>query len=351
MELDVLSRRYGLSWSDEFPARVIHRMTVVFCADKKVLPGLHVAAYSLLARIRDKSTTTRIHVFSDDLDARDAALLERTLVRANRLFELDVRRTDPNFFKGFSPLNQSWTTYYRLLVPKNLDVDRYLYVDVDSVCDLDVSEVKDLKMNGAAVAWATEAPLSRAVDRQTAEKLGNSQSDHYFNAGVMLINVPEWRKQRVSERATEYIVSYRPEFHDQAALNYVLHGIAMTLDPKFNCIANMRKNWPMLKRPYGEIGRLIHFVDYPKPWDFLGEFVHPQYRLWRSVLDKTAMNGFRSWHATPSRKFPKTRKARSGYKRVLKDRLLFVGYSCGWYKKIKGVPFVASRSNIGGPAL
>jgi len=120
-------------------------------------------------------------------------------------------------------------------------------------------------------------------------------------------------------------------------LNYVLHRKAFILDAKFNCIANARKNWPALNRPWGQTCRLIHFLDYPKPWDLFGEFVHPQYRLWRSVLDKTEMKPFRSWHATPSRKFPKTRKAWVGYKKAIKDRLLFSGYSHGWLKKVKGV--------------
>jgi hypothetical protein len=103
----------------------------------------------------------------------------------------------------------------------------------------------------------------------------------------------------------------------------------------------MRKNWPVLRKPFGQMDRLVHFLDYPKPWDFLGEFVHPQYGQWRSILDKTAMKHFRSWHATPSRKFPKTRKAWTGYKKALKDRLLFASYSRGWISKVKGVPLVA----------
>jgi Lipopolysaccharide biosynthesis proteins, LPS:glycosyltransferases len=313
-------------------------MEIAFCADKKVLPGLHVATYSLLARLRDRSAKTRIHVFSDELDANDAASLEKTLAGANRPFQLNLHRLDPVSFKAFSPLNRSRTTYYRLVVPETLDADRCLYVDVDSVCDVDVSEVEDLKMNRAAVAWAPEASLAHAVDRQTAEKLGNSQSDHYFNAGVMLINVPEWRRQRVSERAMEYIVSHRPEFHDQAALNYVLHGTAMTLDPKFNCIANMRKNWPILKRSYGQIGRLIHFVDYPKPWDYGAEWFHPQYKLWRSVLDRTAFNGFRSWKDGRWPRLPQSSQTLSSYKKVIKDRLLFAGYKRRWLTHVKGVP-------------
>src|SRR4029450_6599046 len=107
----------------------------------------------------------------------------------------------------------------------------------------------------------------------------------------MLINVPEWRKQRVNDRAMEYIVSHRPEIHDQAALNYVLHGTATTLDPKFNCIAKLRETWPMLKRPYGQIGRLIHFVDYPKPWDCGGGWVYSQYDLVPSARYRNAIRG------------------------------------------------------------
>ncbi len=79
-------------------------------------------------------------------------------------------------------------------------------------------------------------------------------------------------------------------------------------------------------------------MDYPKPWNLFSEFVHPPYGLWRQVLEKTAMKNFRSWQATPSRNFPATHKAWCGYKKALKDRLLFAGYSRGWLKRVKGVP-------------
>jgi hypothetical protein len=69
----------------------------------------------------------------------------------------------------------------------------------------------------------------------------------------------------------------------------------------------------------------------------MGEVLHPQYRRWRQVLEKTAMKQFRSWHDTPARKFPKTRKAWLGYKKVAKDRLLFAGFRRGWLKNVKGV--------------
>ncbi len=232
----------------------------------------------------------------------------------------------------------SLAIYYRLVVPELLHLDRFIYVDTDTLCDLDLGELTELDMGESPAGLVPEAPLAKAVDRFVANQLGNSPVEPYFNAGVILVNVAEWRHQEIAKQALNYIGTYRPAFHDQAALNYVLHRKAFTLDAKFNCIANMRKNWPAFRRPWGQTGRLIHFLDYPKPWDFLGEFAHPQCRLWRSVLDKTAMKGFRSWHATPSRKFPTTGKAWSGYRKAIKDRLLFANYSRGWLKRVKGVP-------------
>lgn len=318
-------------------------MNIVFCADRGVLAGLHVAMYSLLKRMSPAMSQTLFFVFSDQLNESDLMLLHETLAPLKKPFALALRRVDAASFTGFPSLNGSWTTYYRLFAAQTIEAARFLYVDADTLCDVDVSELQALGMDGAPAAWVPEAPLAHAVDRRTAEELGNAETEFYFNAGVMLVNVNEWRCQKITDKTIQYIVERRPVFHDQSALNFVLHRKALTLDPKFNCMSNMRKNWPVVKQPYGKIGGLVHFLDYPKPWDFLGEFVHPQYQLWRTVLDQTAMKDFRSWQATPSRKFPKSRKARAGYKKALKDRLLFAGYRCGWLRNVKGVPVNSAR--------
>lgn len=313
-------------------------MNIVFCADRRVLPGLHVAAYSLLERMSPAVPQTHFHVFSDAVNEADMALLHQTLAALKKPFTLERRQVDPALFNGFPPLNGSCAAYYRLVVPQALEVERFLYVDADTLCDVDVSGLNTLDMGMAPAALVPEATLVGAADRVVAKQLGNSPKEPYYNSGVILVNKAEWRRQRVTERAMEYLARHHPDYWDQSALNVVLHRSAMSLDECYNCIANMRKHWPTLAQPYGKTNKLIHFLDYPKPWDFLGEFVSPQYRLWRSVLDKTEMKNFRSWHATPACKFPQTRKAWNGYKKSFKDRCLFAGYSRGWLKRIKGVP-------------
>jgi lipopolysaccharide biosynthesis glycosyltransferase len=311
-------------------------VNIVFCADHRVLPGLHVAAYSLLAKVSPEMPCTRFHLFSDELAAADVELLRRTLSRLIKPFALELHRADATAFAGLPSLNGSRATYYRLFAAKVMDVDRFLYVDADTLCDVELTELESMDLGDLPAAWVPEAPLARAVDRRVAEQLGNGEDQPYFNAGVILVNVPEWRRQRITERAMEYLRSGRADFCDQSALNYVLHQNAMVLDARFNCIANMRKNWPVLRKPYGRIGRLVHFLDYPKPWDLFSEWIYPQYRLWRSVLDRTALGNFRSMRDCSTRKFPRGKKEWAAYGRAAKDRLLCAGLSRGWLKRVKG---------------
>lgn len=312
-------------------------MQIVFCADRAVLPGLHVAAYSLLDRMNPKAGQTDISVFSDVLDESDMALLRRTLTGVGKPFTLELRRVDPKVFAGFPTLNGSVAAYFRLLAPHLIDTDRFLYLDTDTLCDLDVYPLRLLDMGTLPAGWVPEAPLPGAVDREVAVELGNGAADFYFNSGVILVNVPEWRRQRVTENAMNYVCRAKPLYHDQSALNVVLHRNAVVLDAGFNFITNVRKNWPALKQTYGRVGKLMHLVEYPKPWDFPGEWVHPQYRLWRGVLDRTAMQRFRSWKHSPTGKRPQTRAAWMKIKKTLKDRLLFACYSHGLFE-VKGVP-------------
>jgi lipopolysaccharide biosynthesis glycosyltransferase len=225
-----------------------------------------------------------------------------------------------------------------LLVPQMLRAERIVYVDVDTVCHLDVGDFMELDLGNHPAGFLAETTIRAAPDHSVADRLPNDGDKPYLNSGVMVVSRKLWLARKVTERCVEFLQEAAALYYDQSALNYVLLDDWQPLDTRFNFISNWRKNWPSLLDRSRMKGKLIHFLDNPKPWDYLGEFVHPHYRLWRSVLDKTAMKHFRSWHPTPGRRLPKTRTAWSGYRKALKDRLLFTGYEKGWIKRVKGVP-------------
>jgi lipopolysaccharide biosynthesis glycosyltransferase len=319
-------------------------MNIVLCGDRCVLPGIHVATYSLLSRMNPAVQEVQFNIFTDGINEVDIALLRQTLNFAARPYTLNLHHLDKSSFSGYPTLNGSLGPYYRLYAAQVMPVERFLYVDADTLCDVDVSALQTVEMGCFPAAWVPEAPLSKAVDRSVAEQLVGTPTEFYFNSGVLLVNVAEWRRQKITERALDYIATNRPAFYDQSALNFILHRNALILDCKYNCVSNMRKNWRKLSGSFGQIGQLVHFLDYPKPWDFLSEWLHPQYQLWRAVLNRTALKSFRSWHSTATRRFPRTRTAWVGYKKAIKDRILFSGYSRGWLKRVKGASDVNHES-------
>jgi lipopolysaccharide biosynthesis glycosyltransferase len=317
---------------------------IVFCADRRVLPGLHVAAYSVVASHNGSDSLVHIHVFSNDLTPADVALLKETLRGTGRNFSLEMHSISASHFSKFPSMTGSWGAYFRLLVPQMLLAERFAYVDVDTVCHLDVGDFMTLDIGDCPAGFVAETTIQATPDRSLAERLPNDGDKPYLNSGVMVVNRKRWLERRVTEDCLKFLQEVPVLYHDQTALNYILLNGWRRLDNRFNYISNWRQNWPALCDATGVKGKLIHFLDIPKPWDFLGEFVHPQYRLWREVLDQTSLKDFRSWHATPTRKLPKTRLAWSGYKRALKDRVLFAGYARGWLKNVKGIP---SRPPVG----
>src|SRR5476649_604097 len=128
-------------------------MNIVFCADRGVLPGLHVAAYSLLEHMGPAVAQTRFHVFSDALDETDLDLLRQTLASLHKPFALELRRVEGTRFTGFPPLNGSWATYHRLFATEVMEVDRFLYVDADTLCAVDVSGLQTLDMGNVPAGW------------------------------------------------------------------------------------------------------------------------------------------------------------------------------------------------------
>ena len=178
----------------------------------------------------------------------------------------------------------SLASYYRLLMPALLpsEIDRYLYLDADLVVEKDLTELFHTDLG--------QAPAAAVVDAShpTRRLLGMRTTSRYFNAGVLLINRPVWRKQRVTERALD-LISRNPDqltFHDQDTLNVLFDGTWLELPPHWNQQTGFwEQSASQLKLDRAAHSRLlrdpaiIHFTGRSKPWHFTND--HPLgHRYW-----------------------------------------------------------------------
>jgi len=151
------------------------------------------------------------------------------------------------------------TTFLRLFLTKWLpeDIETLLYVDIDILIKSNLQELFEKEFNTPICA---ELCVPRSLSR--GEHL-DGENLPYFNAGVLLINMKEWRKLELEESFIEIGSSRAYLFLDQDILNI-----------------RFRNNWTRLGRKYNhfhlyglgefdlsfsEVPSIIHFVG-PKPW-------------------------------------------------------------------------------------
>lgn len=167
------------------------------------------------------------------------------------------------------PVNNYFTiaTYYRLFLPSliSAEVEKLLYIDTDAIVIADLKELYDTDIGTAPFGAAPDPyPVIRT-------DLGLYEKGNYFNAGVLLIDIANWKNQSVTEEAMQFIMQY-PEkirFVDQDALNATQKGKWYRLDSKYNM------TWldVSLQTPKEDLVKdkvIIHYTTAHKPWNALG---------------------------------------------------------------------------------
>lgn len=128
------------------------------------------------------------------------------------------------------------STYARLFIGELLppEIDKILYIDADTLVLNDLSELMEIDLNNYSVAGVIDifANISKNTFKDVA--CGNT----FINAGVLLINVDNWRKNNFSKLSVDLINNHsnKKHLHDQNILNILSENIYY-LDPKFNLMS------------------------------------------------------------------------------------------------------------------
>ena len=163
----------------------------------------------------------------------------------------------------------SWTqaVYHRLYFPElvSADVDRLLYLDSDTLVVGDLQELFQMELGHYPVAAVYDVYVKK-------QELIGVPEGAYFNSGVLLMDIANWRRQSVSHKVLSYLRQY-PErilYVDQCGLNAVLKDNWKRLDYKFNVLYSYL--------PFGSSGTnlgkfladkvILHFT-LERPWNFL----------------------------------------------------------------------------------
>lgn len=255
-----------------------HPIQIAFCVDNRFCLPLGVLIQSLKEQTRRPLS---LHIVAADLESQHRKSLES--YNSNQVnvtfYDINDRRlSNLRIDKGFSE-RLSVATYYRFLLPDLLPqkVDKLLFLDADMLCMEPVESLYDLPLEGAISLVVPDAKLTES-QRWDALNLAKS---HYFNAGMMLMDLAKWRSLEITAKCFELIARNKEwEYNDQDVLNIVLNQHVTMIDKKWNC-----QSHGFLPETGFEPG-IVHFTGAEKPWQV--SCIHPFTAGFRATLGRSA---------------------------------------------------------------
>lgn len=150
-------------------------------------------------------------------------------------------------------------TLFRLLIPNILpkDVKKVIYIDADTLTNLDIKELWDMDMDGAIVCGRKEAHYDNPLFAEGVSE------DTYVNAGVLLLNLEGIKEycDFYSESVAFFEKHPNCMWNDEDALNYILNKKQRVFSERYNTFTVLENE----SKPERLFQCIYHFAgDHPR---------------------------------------------------------------------------------------
>ena len=158
--------------------------------------------------------------------------------------------------------------YARLVIDQLVgpDVERILYIDCDMLVRDDIAELFGWDMHGRPIAAVRDTAGAWLVAGR--DVMGNRDifdvADPYFNAGLVLIDLAQWRAADIVGRMEQAYADGTMQriYYDQDLLNLVFKNNWLALPWRWNTIDPKPAH-------EGLNPAILHYTGKTKPWDIL----------------------------------------------------------------------------------
>lgn len=235
--------------------RVTDDVHIGYGIDENFVMPMGVSCISIVENNRNLSFV--FHILTEGIsEASQKQLKEIVDLYPNCVFIIHI--IDLSFLQGIQITKLGLATYLRAFLGQiiNDDVERILYLDGDILCVHDINGLINKKFDDKTVMVVEDTP-------KTARRQGTKfHIKNYFNAGMIYINLKQWRKNGVAEKFLDTCFRYgeKLNYADQDALNLVLRNQKIMVNRAYDFIPSDRK---LENVPNGTV--FIHYTG-GKPW-------------------------------------------------------------------------------------
>jgi lipopolysaccharide biosynthesis glycosyltransferase len=260
-----------------------------------------------------------VTVLHDRLPPPDIARIERGL--AGRI-DVTWRQVEMGELEDAHPSTfLSKATLFRLLLPTVLppSLERVVYLDCDLVVAGSLRRLWEHDLGGRSLAAVRDAgtPFAAGPYGTDWRGLGLAPDSPYFNAGVLLISLPEWRAEDATRKGLDLVRRTRMRWGDQDALNIVFEGRWAELERRWNLqtpdASGIGLAWALWRDDVEEAvadPAVIHYSERDKPWR--SGSAHPLADRWYEALEESEWSGWRPRRSLDLRRRAAAKARRAG---------------------------------------
>jgi lipopolysaccharide biosynthesis glycosyltransferase len=178
------------------------------------------------------------------------------------------------------------------LLPSN--IKKIAFFDADTILLEDPGILYDTNVDNFIVGAVKDSYYEK-VPFEMKKALALGSDDDYFNSGVMIVNLENWRKNEVTQKALNFMIDFghKTLFHDQDGFNYAINGNWKRISPLWNPSSintiidhDGRKIELTAKQIYERgLAKLVHFHGSNKPWLYMSD--HIMKKAYLDILHET----------------------------------------------------------------
>lgn len=210
------------------------KLNLLYQFNEKYAPYAGVSIFSVL---QNNTELEEIHVYilGEELTNDSIQRMQNMIAAFGRELSfietkdliLKMKALDMPTYRG------SYAANMRLFPDEMLDesVDKLLYLDADTIVNGSLADLLQTDMQGKTLGMILDS-----LGDSHKEQIGLSESDEYFNSGVILFDMFRWRRQKYSEKIVRHVVEQRNHYPapDQDLLNIVCKNEIFRLDISYN---------------------------------------------------------------------------------------------------------------------
>lgn len=257
---------------------MMKEIDVVLSSDNNYAQHVAVVAASILLNTKHR---VNIHLLSDGILTEKISMIDRTIEQLGGKLSVYDLSSYKCFDSLFTSGHISKAAYFRLdivnILPKQ--VEKVIYVDVDLLVFQDIAELWKIDLEGKPLGAVPDYGImaSTRLMKQKHEVIGLPMNSMYFNSGVIIMDLVQWRKYGYSEQVIKLASEGDLPHHDQDALNKVFMSMWKPLPLKWNIIppvfnlfykilfnSEFRSKAIAARRNKA----IMHYAGRYKPWEF-----------------------------------------------------------------------------------